>query len=377
MSTPLIRVWAVNGMKSACALGMSRSRMPCFSLASTTIERPSGVSSAARRAAPRRPAPLADAGTGMNSVACRLPSVIVPVLSSSSVSTSPAASTARPVMASTLKRTSRSMPAMPIAESSPPIVVGIRQTSRATRTMTGPCRRRRRRTAREGRDGDQEDDRQPGEQDVERDLVRRLLPLRALDQGDHPVEERLAGVRGDAHDDPVGDDLGAAGDRRAVAAALADDRRRLAGDRRLVDGGDALDHLAVARDDLAGLDQHEVAGFSAERRRRLELCPVAARPLAPSSVRVLRSVSAWALPRPSAIASAKLANRTVNQSQRVIWREPAEGAPADRGRDEQDRGQHGADLDDEHHRVLGQRAADRACEGVADRRHDDLRVVSS
>ena len=29
----------------------------------------------------------------------------------------------------------------------------------------------------------------------------------------------------------------------------------------------------------------------------------------------LRSVSAWALPRPSAIASAKLANSTVNQSQ--------------------------------------------------------------
>jgi hypothetical protein len=30
------------------------------------------------------------------------------------------------------------------------------------------------------------------------------------------------------------------------------------------------------------------------------------------SARALRSVSAWALPRPSAIASAKLANRTVN-----------------------------------------------------------------
>jgi hypothetical protein len=35
-------------------------------------------------------------GAGMNSVAMRLPSVIVPVLSSSSTSTSPAASTARP-----------------------------------------------------------------------------------------------------------------------------------------------------------------------------------------------------------------------------------------------------------------------------------------
>src|SRR6266481_4308918 len=33
------------------------------------------------------------------------------------------------------------------------------------------------------------------------------------------------------------------------------------------------------------------------------------------SWRILRSASAWALPRPSATASAKLANNTVNQSQ--------------------------------------------------------------
>ena len=72
----------------------------------STIERPSGVSSARRgqhgrlgqlRARTRR--------AGMNSVAMRLPKVMVPVLSSSSVSTSPAASTARPEVASTLKRT--------------------------------------------------------------------------------------------------------------------------------------------------------------------------------------------------------------------------------------------------------------------------------
>ena len=76
-------------------------------------------------------------GAGMKSVAWRLPSVIVPVLSSSSVEQSPAASTARPLMASTLRWTSRSMPAMPIAESSAPIVVGMRQTSSAMSTITG------------------------------------------------------------------------------------------------------------------------------------------------------------------------------------------------------------------------------------------------
>ncbi len=72
-------------------------------------------------------------GAGMKSSAIRLPKVIVPVLSSSSTSTSPAASTARPDLAITLLRTSRSMPAMPIAESRPPIVVGISVTRRAMR----------------------------------------------------------------------------------------------------------------------------------------------------------------------------------------------------------------------------------------------------
>ena len=56
----------------------------------------------------------------------RLPSVIVPVLSSNRVCTSPAASTARPLMASTLRCTNRSIPAMPMADSSAPIVVGIK-----------------------------------------------------------------------------------------------------------------------------------------------------------------------------------------------------------------------------------------------------------
>ncbi len=59
---------------------------------------------------------------------------MVPVLSSSKVLTSPAASTARPLMASTLYWTRRSIPAIPMAESNPPIVVGMRQTSSETST---------------------------------------------------------------------------------------------------------------------------------------------------------------------------------------------------------------------------------------------------
>ena len=91
----------------------------------------------------------------------------------------------------------------------------------------------------------------------------RLLPVGALDEGDHAVEERLAGLGRDPHDDLVAQHPGAAGDRRTVAAGLADHRRRFAGDRRLVDRGDALDDVAVAGDDLAGDDDAQVADLRA------------------------------------------------------------------------------------------------------------------
>ena len=136
-STPLMRVCAENGMKRAFSSAMSRPRMPYFSLASTTMERPSGVSSASEASCAASASSCSlTPRTGLSSVAWRLPSVMVPVLSSSSVSTSPAASTARPDMASTLKRTSRSMPAMPMADRRPPMVVGMSVTNSATRMTT-------------------------------------------------------------------------------------------------------------------------------------------------------------------------------------------------------------------------------------------------
>ena len=69
----------------------------------------------------------------------------------------------------------------------------------------------------------------------------------ALDEGDHAVEKRLAGVRRDADLDPVRQHAGAAGDRAAVAAGFANDGRAFAGDDRFVDRGDAFDDFAVAR----------------------------------------------------------------------------------------------------------------------------------
>ena len=87
-----------------------------------------------------------------------------------------------------------------------------------------------------------------GKQDVEGDLVGGLLPLGPLDHGDHPVQEGLAGLRGDADDEPVRQHPRAAGDRTAVASALPYDRRTFAGYGALVHRGGALHHLAVGRE---------------------------------------------------------------------------------------------------------------------------------
>ena len=95
------------------------------------------------------------------------------------------------------------MPAMPIALSSAPIVVGISATSSAISVVIEIVGVRELGERLQRDDHEQEDQRQPGEQDVQRDLVRRLAPLGALDQRDHPVQERLAGLLRDLDHDPV------------------------------------------------------------------------------------------------------------------------------------------------------------------------------
>ncbi|CFM24386.1 Uncharacterised protein [Bordetella pertussis] len=98
--------------------------------------RPSGVSSASDASRAASASTAGDTpGAGTKAAAWRLPNVIVPVLSSSRTLTSPAASIARPEVAMTLARIMRLMPATPMADSRPPMVVGIRQTSRATSTV--------------------------------------------------------------------------------------------------------------------------------------------------------------------------------------------------------------------------------------------------
>ena len=96
------------------------------------------------------------------------------------------------------------------------------------------------------------------------------LPDGAFDQGDHPVEERFARAGRDAHDDPIGEHDGAAGDAGAVAAGFANDRGRFAGNGGLIDRGDPFDDLSVAGNDLSRLDDDAVARSQVRRRHLLD-----------------------------------------------------------------------------------------------------------
>ena len=88
------------------------------------------------------------------------------------------------------------MPAIPIADSRAPIVVGISATSSAISVATETSVPANIGERSQGDDDHEEDEGESGEQDVERDLVRRLAPLGALDEVDHPVEEALARAPG-------------------------------------------------------------------------------------------------------------------------------------------------------------------------------------
>ena len=108
-------------------------------------------------------------------------------------------------------------------------------------------------------DDEEEDDRECGEENRERDFVRSFLPRGALNHRDHAVDERMAGLGGDFDDDAVAEDARAARDGAAIAAALPDNRGGFAGDGGLVDGGDALDDVAIRGDHIAGFADDEVA----------------------------------------------------------------------------------------------------------------------
>jgi len=86
---------------------------------------------------------------------------------------------------------------------------------------------------------------------------------------------------------------------------------------RLVHRRYAFDHLAIAGDELTSLHHHTIPGAQVSRGHGV-LAAALTQASAGVCVRILRSESACALPRPSATASAKLANTTVIHNQTLI-----------------------------------------------------------
>ena len=204
---------------------------------------------------------------------------------------------------------------------------------------------------------DHEDQGERREDQGEGDLVGRALAHRALHEGDHLVEERFTRVGGDANHDPVGEHEGAARHTGAVAAGLPDDGGRLAGDRRLVDRRDALDDLPVARNDLPGQHEHGVPGLQRGRGNLLD-------PPIPVGGQAKR----WSVPAGPAQGLRLGLAALLGEGRREIGEEHGHEEPEverDEVRDgdlargpaprrlghEQERHE-GADLDDEHHRIL-------------------------
>ena len=88
------------------------------------------------------------------------------------------------------------MPAMPMADSSAPMVVGISDTSSAISVAIETSVPANSANGRSVTVTTRKTMVKPGEQDAQRDLVRGLAPLGALHQGDHPVQEALPRLAG-------------------------------------------------------------------------------------------------------------------------------------------------------------------------------------
>ena len=224
-------------------------------------------------------------------------------------------------------------------------------------------RRRRARVDRERpqrHDGGEERDRQAGEQDVERDLVRRLAPLGALDERDHAVEERLARLLRHLDHEPVGEQPvpPVTAERSPPDSRITG--RRLAGDRRLVDRADALDDLAVGGDDLAAstTTTSPLLQVGAPAPPRAAAVDAGGRSSSCAS-RAARSPAPCRGPRRSPRRSSRRA-RSARARTRSRRRTRAARVAARELEEEDRRRDHAAELDDEHHRVLELEAAGRA-----------------
>lgn len=200
-----------------------------------------------------------------------------------------------------------------------------------------------------------------------------VLPVGALDEGDHPVHEALAGFLSDLDDDAVREHGGAAGHCGAVAAGLANHRGRFAGDGRFVHRRNAFHHIAVAGNDLTRGDDHEVALL---QQRRGDLFQHFRGAGAPADEAVCDGVGFGLAQGVGLRLAASLGDGFGDVREKHCQPEPEHGEPAEPAAlaDGEHRRPDGADLDDEHHRVAPQRAWIELADRVRQRLEQQCRV---
>ena len=173
---------------------------------------------------------------------------------------------------------------------------------------------------------------------------------------------------------PVRQHLRAAGDRGAIAARLANHRRRFAGNRALVHRRDAFDDVAVGRNHLAGLDPDDIALAQRRRRHGLE-----------RAVGALAFGHRFGLGAPQRIGlrlASSLGHRFREvgeqhrqpEPERDLQLEAKVAAAGDDVLHQTQRRQHAADQHDEHDRVARHRPRVELAERVPHRALDDLRI---
>src|SRR5664280_3873083 len=197
----------------------------------------------------------------------------------------------------------------------------------------------------------------------------------AFDQLDHAVDEGRALGCGDTDADPVGQHLGAAGDRRAVAAGFADHGRGLAGYRGLVDRGNALDHLAVGRNIVAGFDQNDVADLEAGAGDKTIILAGTRQQLGLALDTGLPERFGLRLAAAFRDGFGEVGEQHREpQPQDDLEGEAEALAAGHEITQEYHRGQRGHDFDHEHHRALDHDPGIELDEGRTDRGYHDLRV---
>jgi hypothetical protein len=193
----------------------------------------------------------------------------------------------------------------------------------------------------------------------------RLAPF---DQTDHPVNEGVAPLCRDVHHDAVRQHLGATGHRRAVASRLTDDGRRFTGDGRFVDRRDALDDVAVGRDDVARLADDRVP--LGQQRRGHPLLRAVGQQTAGLGLRTH-------LPQRLGLSLAAALGHGLSEVGEQHRQEQPDGdAPVEEGgvRQGLDEGDDRADQHHEHHRVLDLHPRVELLEGADDGLTQDLAV---